>query len=160
MYPYRRYAAFLAVFTAVLFAALIVAAFGYISLLTETDVIGPGVGVAVGPLAAGASVVVLFVMLLLNGVNTPAEQQRLSPLRALGVAALAYGAFLLVGGMLAGLGEAVTIAVFIGSMVGSPAAIAIAVIAFVLTLIYQWMLVIRMNERGRPRWPWERDEDE
>ncbi|MDI2098526.1 DUF6121 family protein [Ruicaihuangia caeni] len=162
MDPYRRYAGFLAVFAVVLHVAIVVAAFGLISLYSGTDPISdPDVGRIVGPLMVGLSAVVLLVFLMINGMNTPADQQRLSvPFAfAMGIAAIAV--YVLVGGLLTatGTGEPLAFVLFVGATLISPYAITVGLSAFVITVLYQWVLTLRIDRTGRPRWPWENPDD-
>jgi hypothetical protein len=50
--------------------------------------------------------------------------------------------------------------VFALGQLGSLYAIVAGIAAFVVTLLYQLVLVGRFRDRGRPRWPWESDDDE
>ena len=160
----RGYAALVAVFAAGLYLALLVAAFGMISLVTNTEVIAdPAVGTLVGPAMTGAAVLTLLAFLLVRGTRVPAERQRVAPVAALGIGVACYAAYAAVGGVAGALGDPAQplhSLLFAFTQLASVYAIVVGVAAFVVTLLYQLVLVGRFRQRGRPRWPWERDEDE
>jgi predicted RND superfamily exporter protein len=160
----RAYATVVACFAAGLYLALLVAAFGLISLATNTEVIAdPSVGTLVGPVMAGAAVVMLLVFLISLGRRVPAERQRISPGVAFGVAVACYFVFVAAGGVAGAAGDPsqpFRYFLFAFAQLGSVYSIVTGILAFVVTLLYQLVLVGRFRQRGRPRWPWERDEDE
>jgi hypothetical protein len=159
MRDYQKYATVVAVFTTVLFAALLVAAFGMISLVTNRDVIADrSVGPLVGPAMTVAVVLLVLVMLLVLGVNTPPEKQRVAVGFALATGVAAFVLYLLVGAFLVtlGSGDAVAGVLFAGALLGSPFAVTVGVLAFVVTLAYSILLASHYGENGRPLWPWER----
>lgn len=159
MRDYQEYATILAVFTAALYLALVVAAFGLISLATNTDVVSqPDAGPLVGPVATGAAVLAVFILLLVLGVNTPPEQQRIRIGFAFGTGLAAVGALVVTGGVLyaVAVGELVGILTFAGAMLLSPFAAATGGLAFLVVLVYSWILAAHIGEQGRPLWPWER----
>ena len=159
MRDYQKYASILAVFTTVLYLALVVAAFGLISLATNTDVVSqPDAGPLVGPVATGAAVLVVFILLLALGVNTPPDSQRIRVGFAVASGLAAVAALVVTGGLLygVGVGELVGIFTFAGSMLLSPFALATGILAFLVVLVYSWLLAAHVGEQGRPLWPWER----
>jgi hypothetical protein len=162
MRDYQKYAMIVAVFAAVLYAAVIVAAFGMISLLTNLEVIGvPDAGPLVGPSMAAAAVVLVFILMLVLGLRTRPNRQRVAVGYALGTGLAAVGAFIIVGAILYPLGsgrpfDAVT---FAASALASPFAAATGILGFVVTLLYSVILASRVGEHGRPLWPWERGND-
>jgi len=159
----RTYATVIAFFATALYLALIVAAFGLISLATDTEVVAdPAVGPLVGPVMVGASALMLLIFLIVLGTRVPAERQRVSPAVALGVAFacyLVYAAAGAVAGSLADPGGPLRYVLFALAQLGGWPAITAGIAAFVVTLLYQLVLVGRFRQRGRPRWPWERDEE-
>jgi hypothetical protein len=159
----RAYAIVVACFAAGLYLAVLVAAFGLISLGTDTEVIPDrSAGPLVGPIMAGVAVAVLLVLLIRTGIRVPGEQQRIAPLNALGAGLACYLAYCLTGGVAGALatGDLLHFALFAAGQLASPYAIAVGVAAVVVMLLYQLVLVGRFRQRGRPRWPWERPEDE
>ena len=159
MRDYQKYATIVAVFATVLFAALLVAAFGMVSLVTNQDVIADrSVGPLVGPTMTVAVVLLVLVMLLVLGVNTPPEKQRVAVGFALATGAGAFVLYLLTGAFLVtvGGGDAVAGVLFAGALLGNPFAITVGVLAFVVTLTYSILLASHYGEHGRPLWPWER----
>lgn len=160
----RAYAAVVACFAAGLYLALLVAAFGLLSLATNTEVISdPTVGPLVGPVMTGAAVVMLLVFLIVIGIRVPAERQRVSPAVAFGVGVACYAVFIGAGGVAGAAGDPsdpFRYFLFAFAQLGSWYSIIVGIAAAVVTLLYQLVLVGRFRQRGRPRWPWERDEDE
>jgi hypothetical protein len=158
MRDFQKYATIVAIFTTVLFAALLVAAFGMISLATNLDVIADrSVGPLVGPTMTGAVVVLVLILLLVLGVNTPPEKQRVAVGYALAAGAAAFVLYLLVGAGLVAIGsDAVAGILFAGEMLGNPFAVTVGVLAFLVTLAYSILLASHYGENGRPLWPWER----
>jgi len=159
MRDYQRYATIVAVFATVLFAALLVATFGMVSLATDLDVIADrSVGTLVGPTMSAAVVLFVFVMMLILGVNTPPEKQRVAVGFALATGAGAFVLYVLTGAVLVigGTGDAVAGLLFGGAMLGTPFAFTAGVLAFLVTVVYSILLASHYGENGRPLWPWER----
>lgn len=157
----RTYATVIAFFAAGLYAALVIAAFGLISLATDTDVVpDPGIGPIVGPVMVVAATLMLLVFLIALGTRVPAERQRVSPGAAFGVGVACYAVFIAAGGIAGSLGDPgdpLNYFLFAFAQLGRWPAITAGVAAFAVTLLYQLVLVGRFRQRGRPRWPWERD---
>jgi len=159
MREYQKYATIVAVFAAVLYAALLVASFGMISLVTNLEVISdPDAGSLVGVVMSGITVLVVFLMMLLLGVRTPPERQRIVIGYAIGTGFAALGSFLLTGALLHGRGEGVlaNLLSFPGELLLAPFSWTVGILAFIITVVYSWLLAARFTERGRPLWPWER----
>ncbi|MGO4691328.1 DUF6121 family protein [Glaciibacter sp. 2TAF33] len=162
MRDYQKYATIVAIFATVLYLAAIVAAFGLISLATDQEVISePNAGPLVGPTMTGASVAITCLLMLIVGLRTPPERQRIAPGYALATGIAALGVFIVVGGLLAvvGDGQPFHLITFSAGMLISPFAWAVGGLGFVVTLLYSWILALRFGERGRPLWPWERRGD-
>jgi hypothetical protein len=159
MRDYQKYAVTVAVFATVLFVALVVAAFGMISLITNQDVIAdPSAGPLVGPTMAAVATGLVFLMLVLLGVNTPPDKQRVVVGFAVATGVAAYGLFIVTGAILvaAGNGEPFGVLVFGASMLASPFALTVGILAFLVALSYSILLASHYGEHGRPLWPWER----
>ena len=159
MRDYQRYATIVAVFATVLFAALVVAGLGMVSLVTNLDVISDRtVGPLVGPTMAAAVVLLVLVMMLILGVNTPPEKQRVAVGFALATGVGAFLLYIVVGAVLVGIGSRDLVAgvLFAGSLLSDPFAVTVAVLAFIVTLTYSILLASHYGEHGRPLWPWER----
>ncbi|PWC05075.1 DUF6121 family protein [Agromyces badenianii] len=156
----RRTAWIVASFAAALDLALVVCAYGFVSLLGGIEVIAdPAAGRFVAPAAVGASVVAL----LLTLAGTLRRPDRMSPsvvisaactwLAAVVVAIIGYAiasaSSTLLAALLFGLGFGIG---WFGLLIPALAA---------LTASFA-VLVARGRDAGmaRPRWPWERDEDE
>ncbi|HSP76614.1 MAG TPA: DUF6121 family protein [Cryobacterium sp.] len=169
MREYQKYATIVAIFAAVLLAALLVAAFGMISLLADTDVISdPKAGPLVGPLMTAAAVVLTFILMLLLGLRTRPENQRVAVGYSLGTGFAALGIFVLLGAALYAIGTGVPADTaglpgdsvgFAASVLLGPFAVTTGILSFLITLLYSLVLASRMPERGRPKWPWERDDE-
>ena len=154
----RRNAWVVAAFAAALDLALVVCAYGFVSLLTDVDVItDPAAGLLVGPAAIGASVAAVL-LTLAHTLRRPDRQwpsvaypALWSWLAAVAVATVGYA-------LATGL---VTPAVFFGVGFGigwfGPLIPALAAVVGSLAA-----LVARGRSVGmeRPRWPWERDDEE
>jgi len=159
MRDYQRYATIVAVFATVLYAALVVAAFGLISLATNLDVISDrSAGPLVGPTMTGAAVLLVLIMLITLGVTTPPDKQRVVVGFAVATGIAAYGLFIATGAVLvaAGNGDPFAVLLFSAGMLGSPFALATGVLAFIVALSYSILLASHYGEHGRPLWPWER----
>ncbi|MBG6056981.1 fatty acid desaturase [Cryobacterium sp. MP_M5] len=162
MRDYQKYATVVAVFAAVLYAALIVAAFGMISLATNLDVISePDAGPLVGPSMAAVAVLLVFVLMLTLGVATRPDRQRVAVGYSFAAGIAAFGIFIVTGAILyaAGDGQPFHVLTFSAAMLLSPFSLATGILAVVVTLAYSWLLASRVGEHGRPLWPWERRDD-
>ena len=133
------------------FVALVVAAFGIASLLTESEVIAaPGLGPLPGVIGVAAAAAALTAVLLpALGARHP------SFLTALWVAIAAYLAYLagvwlsaVIGGVDAAVAGGAVERLALGPW-GLIVAIAAAVCAWCA-------IAVRRTRGGRPRWPWER----
>ncbi|MGO4301093.1 DUF6121 family protein [Leifsonia sp. RAF41] len=160
----RAYATVVAFFATMLYLALVVGAFGLISLATDSDVVNdPQVGPLVGPTMVIAAALMLLVFLIVLGTRVPGDRQRVSPGVAFGVGVACYAVFIAAGGIAGAIGDPgdpLHYFLFaLSQLVGWPA-ITAGLAAFAVTLIYQLVLVGRFRQRGRPRWPWERDDEE
>ena len=159
MRDYQKYATIVAVFAAVLYAALLVASFGVISLATNLEVISdPDAGSLVGTVMSGVAVIAVFVLLVILGLRTPPEHQHVAVGYAFGTGFAVLVAFLAAGALLHGRGEGVlaNLLSFPGELLAAPFSWTVGVLAFVVTVAYSWLLAARFTERGRPLWPWER----
>ncbi|GAA4160364.1 hypothetical protein GCM10022286_16260 [Gryllotalpicola daejeonensis] len=160
---FRRYAATVAIFASGLYLALLIAAFGVISLLTGLDVIADArAGELAGPVATGAATLFMIGCLLLIALRIPESRQRIAPLTAIGIGVGAYLVWPLFAAIayLLGNGDPVGALLFFAQLLEGPFAITVGVAAFVIALLYMLVLASRIADRGRPRWPWERDDDE
>lgn len=160
---FRKYAATVAVFATGLFLALTIAVFGVISLLADVEVIAdPHAGELVGPVAIAAATALMIGCLLAIALRVPEERQRVAPLTALAIAVgayLAYGFVAAIAYLFSG-ADGVAALIFLGAQLTGPFGIAVAAIAFVITMLFMLVLASRIAERGRPRWPWENHDDE
>lgn len=162
MSEFRNYALGLAAFAIVLHVTLVVAAFGLISLLTDTDVIAePDAGTLVGPTMVAASVLMASFLWLRIVRQVPPEDIRVSLAAALGVGFASWFSFVIVGSVLYifSTGQVFSFAVFMAAHMISPFAITAGLIATILTVLYLAMLARKARGSHRPRWPWESDQD-
>ncbi|WP_308467473.1 DUF6121 family protein [Rathayibacter soli] len=164
MHNFRRYAATVAAFATMFYGALVVAAFGMISLLLDRDVItDPSAGPLVGPVMTVVAVGIVLAVLLNIGLRVREDRQRIALGAALLTGLASYFFFGVAGALLIGIGSGDPIAflTFLALQLVSPFAIAAGVLAFVVTILYMLILASKVGDKGRPRWPWERyDEDE
>ena len=161
MREYQRYAAVVAVFAAVLYAALLVAGFGMISLLADIEVIPvTDAGPLVGP-GMAAAVLLVFALLLWLGLRTSPRRQRVALGYAAGTGIAAFLGFVAAGSVLYLLGNGTLFSglTFAAAVLREPFAATTGILAFVVTLLYSLVLASRMNEHGRPLWPWERPDE-
>ncbi|MFT2815227.1 DUF6121 family protein [Leifsonia sp. A12D58] len=159
MRDYQKYAVIVALFATMLYFALIVAAFGMISLFTNTDVVTEAdAGPLVGPFMVGASAVVVLLFMAVIGMRTSPEKQHVAVAGSLLCGLIALVAFVVTGGLIygVGIGEAVEIVLFAGARLGSPFSWSVGIIAAAVTLLYSIILASRVGKNGRPLWPWER----
>ena len=158
---HQRYAVQIAVFATVLYAALVIAGFGLISLVLERDVVARGgLGPLIGPAMTATSVLLVLIALVAVAMRVPQERTRVSLPVAL---VIGFGAYLFFGvayGVLAGArsGSALGIVVALGAQIVSPFAVVAGALAVLVSLLFL-IVVSAHREGGRPRWPWEsRDE--
>jgi hypothetical protein len=145
-------------FAAALYLALVVCAYGFVSLLTDVEVIAdPDAGLLVGPAIVGASVAALLLHLG-RSLAHPSRTARITILAAVwtwcaAVVVAVVGYAIATGTVLAavlfGLGFGIG---WFGLLIPALAA------------LVAWLaaLVARAQEAGadRPRWPWERRDEE
>jgi Family of unknown function (DUF6121) len=154
----RRSPWVLAGFAAALYLALVVCAYGFVSLLTDVEVIAdPDAGLLVGPAIVGASVAALL-LYLGRSLADPSRTARITLLAAVwtwcaavivAVVGYAIATGTVLAALLFGLGFGVG---WFGLLIPALA----AVVAWLAAL------VARAQEAGadRPRWPWERRDEE
>ncbi|MFJ6651282.1 hypothetical protein ACIQLJ_00630 [Microbacterium sp. NPDC091313] len=143
------------VFATVGFLALAIAGLGLASLFLNADVIGVrGLGQVPGAtgmlLAAGA-----FAGALLLGVRAPHPSFWSAAIAAL-AAWLGEGIGVVIGGVVTGADPAAVVSAAGGVVVGWPG----AVIAAAALVAGCGGVALTRTRTGRPRWPWERDDEE
>ncbi|NNC11920.1 hypothetical protein HII28_08510 [Planctomonas sp. JC2975] len=154
---FRRYASTLAAFATVLYVALLIGALGVLSLVLERDVIAdPDAGILAGPVACAVASAVVFIGLLVRALRVPQHGHDI----AVGIAfLLGIGSYLGYG-----LGGAVVVAItdpyrflpFLLEELIGPFAAAAGILSLVVVLLDMIVLSSRIDERGRPQWPWEK----
>lgn len=158
MDPERRNAWVVAAFAAALDLAAVVCAWGFVSLLTDAEVIAaPDAGRLVGPAAVGASVGAVL-LTLARTLRRPERQWASVLFPALWswvalVVVAAIGYAVATGTVLAALIFGVGLGIgWFGLLIPAVAAVVGSLAA----------LVARGRSSGmeRPRWPWERDDEE
>ncbi|MEN2738292.1 hypothetical protein ABCS02_10915 [Microbacterium sp. X-17] len=142
-------------FSLIGFAALLIASLGITSLLTSSDVIAvPGVGELPGILAVVAALA-MFAGVLWVGIR----REHPSYWTALWTAVATFLAYLFgaaIGALFSGHGIAASLAV-----VSALVTRWYGVVVFGTAVVSAWAGVALVRTRsGRPRWPWESDEDE
>lgn len=158
----RGYATVVAFFAAALYVACLVAVFGLISLYTDRDVIPESnAGNFVGPIACTAATLALLGFLVAHGLSRTADQQRIAPGSAILSGLAAYVVFVLGGAVAYSIvtGDPIGFLAFSFVMAGSWFSVSTGILAFLVALAYQLVLVGRFRQRGRPRWPWEHNDE-
>ncbi|QEO15139.1 hypothetical protein FLP10_12480 [Agromyces intestinalis] len=143
-------------FAAALDLALVVCAFGLVSLATDAEVVGdPAVGVLVGPLSIGASVAAVLVVL---GFRLRRPERLGGTVLLAALAAWAALVVVAIAGHALSTTGSVAASVVFGFAFGIGwFGVLVPVIAAVAASFA--VLVARGRAAGmdRPRWPWERD---
>jgi ABC-type sugar transport system permease subunit len=181
----NRYPIVLAVFAAVTFFALVVCAFGFISLFTNLEVIDePDAGPLVGPSMVAFALAAVLISLLRRAASlrarpTPGAPPPPSPSNPspavprpdasdpsrvpVGWAVLTglatYLVYALSGAVLyaATTGSILAGVIFARDTFLGPFALAVAVAAFVVALVFAILVIVGGEHPRRPLWPWERD---
>ncbi len=156
----RRYAVIVALFSGVLYFALIVAVLGILALLTGTDMVpNPDFSDLLGPAMILSATLTLTLMLAARKPRDQDEGLDWGWAILSGFAAAA--AFILVGflGAISELGVLQAVSFAWITLFGGYDLI-IGSLAFVVALVYSFVLARRYDDRGRPRWSWEDDFDE
>ncbi|MGW9630829.1 DUF6121 family protein [Agromyces sp. NPDC055520] len=156
----RRTAWIVAAFAAALDLALVVCAFGFVSLFAGVEVVvDPDAGLFVAPAAIGASVVALLLTLAV----TLRRPDRIWPSIILSAVWtwLAFVVVAVVGYALASVSTTLLAALLFGLGFGI-GGFGLLIPALAAVTASFAVLVARGRDAGmaRPRWPWERDEDE
>jgi uncharacterized membrane protein HdeD (DUF308 family) len=157
----RDRATVIAGFAVVLHLALVVCAFGFVSLLADVDVVTrPGTGGLVGPAMIAAAVIVTGIALVRDARRPLSRERRRSWPLVVGVVALL--AYVLCGAALVALEEGSSSVsdgvVFAGSTLASAFPYLAGALAAVVALVYSAVADARPG--AVPRWPWERDEQD
>lgn len=145
-------------FAAALHVALIVAAFGFLSLFADAEPVpDPAAGRLVGPIIVAAAVAALLVLLglgLARGIR---------PLSLAGLAVLVTW----LAGALAGTiayaiatGTLLASVIFAFSFMSVGFGVIIPLMAAPVALLASMTVQAQQGGADRPRWPWERDDDE
>jgi len=162
MREYRKYAIATAAFSAMLYVALVVAAFGVLSLLLDRDVIAAtDAGALLGPIMVTVSVLVLVWVVLGAALRAPAPLTRVPVVTVAGAGLAAYLSYCVSGGVLysLGAGELFSSVIFIGRELVGPFAIAVLICGWVVAVLFFLVLLARNNGSGAPQWPWQKDDD-
>lgn len=145
-----------AVLVAIAWAACEIAANGFLSLALDVEVVPErGAGPLVAPLAIVAATLALLGLLLRR---VPRQRTLLVPLEC---ALLIYLVLVVVGALAyaAARGIPADALLFAARSATSPFTAAGALLAALAGLIFVLTVAAARAGAGRPRWPWERDED-
>jgi len=161
-----RYPYLLALFATVLYVALVVCAFGFITLLAGTDVVErPDAGVLVGPSALAAAVVTVVLWLTRTAARLHTERVAGRPIHVpLGGAILAgivtWLVYALVGAGLYALqtDAPVSFLLYLAESLARSYGIAVGILAVLVDLAFVLVLAGMGEHPARPLWPWERRE--
>jgi hypothetical protein len=159
MRDYQKYAITLSLFSVVLYAALVVAAFGMISLFSGVEIIeATDAGPLVGPTMVGVSALIVLVLLVRLGIVRRPEKQHVELGYAFVTGVAAFLGYVATGSLVysVGDGQLFDLFTFTASTLGAPFAATVGILAFVVALTYSFLLTARFTDRGRPLWPWER----
>jgi hypothetical protein len=157
----RRYASTLAAFATFLYVALLACALGVLSLYLDLDVVDdPHAGVLAGPIMCAVAVLVVFFGLLVRALRVPAHEHDVAPGVALLLGLGAYVGYAVAGGAIVALSDGPDFLPFVVQQLLEPFAVSAGILAVVVVLLDMIVLSARMDERGRPRWPWERHGDD
>ena len=162
MREYRKYAITMAAFSAALYAAFIVAAFGVLSLLLNRDVINEAdAGALLGPIMVTTAVLALVWVILSAVLRSPERLTQIPPLPIFVSGIAAYLGYCISGGVVysLGAGELFRSVTFIGAEMTSPFAIAIAVSGWLIAFLFFLVLLAKPVGSGAPEWPWEKNDN-
>ena len=153
---FRRYASTLAVFATALYVALLIAALGVLSVMLTRDVIeNTDAGLYAGPIACAVASAVVFAVLLVRALRVPRHAHDI----AIGVALLSgvgsYVGYAVAGAMVVGVTDPFQFLPFVVEQLIGPFAAAAGILSFFVVLLDMIVLSSHIDERGRPRWPWE-----
>lgn len=157
-------------FAGVLYFALVVCAFGFVSLLTDTDVVTQAdAGPLVGPFATVSAVVTVLLYLLGIARRFEREQRialesrsgdpvRLPLGRAVLIGFITFIVYVLAGALAYSVATAqlFTIVMFAAGSAMSWYAVSVGVLAAGITALYMLVLASGGEHPARPLWPWER----
>ena len=150
----------LAAFAAFLYLALVVCAFGVLSLLLDQDVVPErDAGPLLGPVSVGVFVVALLISMITLAAR-PSVERVVVPSLIAGVVASVL--FLVVGGAIYALGRQDP-----GEILGyaldhalTPFTLSVGVLAAAVQVVFLLLLARRDAGGGTPHWGWEGDERE
>lgn len=152
-------------FTVALYLALVIACFGILSLLTDTDVIDLDASLLLGPSMIATSVVVVALRIVNAAVRLVQERERgdlalrVPLLGGLLTGTLALLGYVVVGGMLqaVGLHDPDVLVSFALHELLRPYSLALGVLAMLVHIAFVVMIALGGDEPKRPLWPWEKD---
>jgi MFS family permease len=155
----RRYAATLAVFATGLYVAMLIAALGVLSVVLARDPIDDkDAGIFAGPIACALAAAVVITGLLVRALKRNVRRREV----AIGTAVLlgvgAYVGYAVGGGIVVGVADPYRFLPFVVEQLIGPFSAAAGILALIVVLLDMIVLSARMDERGRPRWPWEKSE--
>lgn len=157
---FHRYAATLAAFATALYLALLIAALGVLSLLLERDVISdPDAGAFAGPVACAVATAVVFTGLLVRALRVPEHRHDIATGVALLLAVCSWIGYAVGGGIVVGITDPYGFLPFVIEQLIGPFAAAAGIISLAVVLLDMIVLASRQEQRGRPRWPWEKHDE-
>ncbi|HVX07303.1 DUF6121 family protein [Humibacter sp.] len=154
---FRRYAATLAFFATALYAALLIATLGVLSVLLERDVLDdPDAGPLAGPIACLVAAGVVFTALLVRALRVPRHAHDIAVGVALLTAVGSYLGYAVAAGLVVAIADPYRFVPFVVGQLIGPFAAAAGILSLIVVLLDMIVLSSRIDERGRPRWPWEK----
>lgn len=147
----------IAPFAAVTYVALVVCAFGFISLLADLDVVtDPDAGPLTGPLMVVVATIVVLWGIIRETRRTPLRVSVGSAVLAGLLAWLAYGVS---GGVFDAIAsrDGADAAAFAVTTLTGPFSVTVGVLALVIVFAAAAVATSSTGRRPTPRWPWEHD---
>ncbi|KQM15891.1 hypothetical protein ASF83_08195 [Plantibacter sp. Leaf171] len=142
-------------FAAITYVALVVCAFGFISLLADLDVVtDPDAGPLTGPLMVVVAALVVLWAIIRETRRTPVRVSVGSAVLAGLLAWLAYGVS---GGIFDAVAsrDGADAAAFAVTTLTGPFSVTVGVLALVIVLAAAAVATSSTGGRPTPRWPWE-----
>lgn len=157
----RGYSNGLAVFAAVFYVALLVAGFGFLSLLLNEEVIDqPDAGPIVGPFMAAVASALLLYCLMMLGRRIAARPSAAMPIGWAVLISIGCGVAWIISGAVSYRFDASASQNFSEFALHNafrPFVLVVVFAALALTLIYSLLVIRRVHGSRRPSWPWEKD---
>ncbi|WP_166997635.1 hypothetical protein [Paramicrobacterium fandaimingii] len=152
-------------FAVALYLALVIACFGILSLLTDTDVIDIDASLLLGPAMIGTTVVIVALRIVGAAVRLVHEREhgdlvlRVPIFGGLLTGVLALLGYVVIGGMLqaVGLRDPEVLVGFALHELLRPYSLALGALAMIVHIAFVVTIALGGDDPKRPLWPWEKD---